>query len=176
MAIILAFYKGTKAENPAAPLFDRLVCWWPRSRGRFAHVELVAWRVGMLATCWSASMRDGSCVREKNIHLTSGRWVLVLLPYLDTSAAVTWFEGARGRFYDYPGLLGYLVPFFKQLRRWLYCSESVAEAICASARVCKMPVEWPADTNLSPSALYAWCMAQPGAKEFELPYMGAVDA
>jgi hypothetical protein len=171
MSMTVAFYKGTRAENPQARLFDRLVCWWPRSRGRFSHAELVGHRIGTIGICWSASMRDGSCVREKNIDLASGRWVLVLVPYLDTAPAVTWFEGARGRAYDYPGILGYVMPGIKQLRRWLYCSEAVAEAITAAARVCNLPAEWPADPNLSPNALYAWCAAQPGARVIELPYL-----
>jgi len=168
MTIILAFYKGTRAENPASPLFDRLVCWWPPTRGRFAHVELVSDSAGSKCICWSASMRDGSCVRSKVIELASGRWVLVLLPDLPAQPAVTWFEGARGRAYDYPGILGFVVPGIKQVRRWLFCSEAVAEAIAAAARVCTPPAAGPSDTHISPSALYAWCAAQPGAQVIEL--------
>ncbi len=161
MSVLLAFYKGTKAENPSSPPFDRLVCWWPRSRGRFAHVEFVADRHGSLGVCWSSSMRDGG-VRRKEIDLASGHWVIVSLPFVRRALARTWFEGAEGRAYDYPGILGFAIPFVKELRRWLYCSESVAKALSAGG--CG-----PATSNIAPSALYAWAIAQPGAESFELP-------
>ena len=169
MAIVCAFYKGTRAENPRARLFDRVVTWWPRSRGRFSHCELVASREGLQAKCWSASSLDGSRVRAKEINLGTGRWVLVILQDLEAAPALTWFEGAEGRGYDYPGILGFVWRRIKQVRRWLFCSEAVASAIAAAARACNRPHLAPPDTNVSPSKLFAWCSAQPGARVIEVP-------
>lgn len=166
MTITLAFYKGTKAENPNARAFDRLVCAWPGSAGRFSHTELVEWRTGQFGGCWSSSARDGG-VRPKTIDLASGRWVLVVLPGYDLAAAVKWFMAHIGARYDYPGILGYVVPFIKQMRDWLYCSESAASAIVAAASALGLPV--PPDTHLSPNALFAWCLEQPGVQVFEIP-------
>lgn len=167
MPIVAAFYKGTRAENPHARVFDRLVTWWPRSRGRFSHCELAVPRSGTVHACWSSSALDGG-VRPKDIDMGTGRWVLVVIPGLEVVPALLWFEGAFGRFYDFPGILGYVVPFVKQVARWLYCSESLASAITAAARACNRPELAPPATHISPSGLFAWCAQLPGAEVIEL--------
>lgn len=174
MALTLAFYKGRREENRKARVFDRLVTWWPRSRGRFSHVELVTTRLWGSAHCWSSSARDGG-VREKWIDLATGRWVLVVLPDHDVTPAVAWFDKHVGQPYDYPGILGYVLPL-KQQRRWWYCSEAVAAALTLSAKVGDpdgkvLPA--PPSTDIPPSALFAWCQQQPGVQTFELPALEA---
>jgi hypothetical protein len=145
--ITLAFYKGTRAENPKARVFDRLVCW--RTGGRFSHCELVQDIISPHGLCWSASLRDGG-VRQKWIDLASGRWELVTIPG-DKAAAVAWFEAHRGAPYDWFGLLGWVVPWRMSVQRWWYCSES-----------CGAAAGLPPDTTrrLSPSDLYRWAVAQ----------------
>lgn len=169
MSLVLAFYKGRRAENRDAQLFDRLICWWHRSRGRFSHCELVAsdsprgW-----ALCWSSSPRDGG-MRGTWINLASGHWVLVTLPHHDGETALQWMRTREGRKYDWLGVLGYVLPFVKQKRGRLYCSEACAHAVHYAARMHgdpALPLEWP-DSNISPSALFAWASAQPGARAID---------
>lgn len=152
---VLAFYKGTLAENPKARLFDRLVCAWPRSRGRFSHAELVEVLEEGWGACWSSSARDGG-VRCKRIDLASGRWVLVWLPGVPLQPALEWFRNHKGEPYDYPGILGYVLPLVKQWRAWWYCSEACAAALGVFA-----------DTHIPPSRLHAWALQQPGAMAYE---------
>ena len=56
--MVLAFYKGTRAENPHARIFDRLTCW--RTGGRFSHCELVQDIISPHGLCWSASLREAA--------------------------------------------------------------------------------------------------------------------
>lgn len=156
--ITLAFYKGTKAENPKAKLFDRLVCAWPKSAGRFSHVELVVRRSSTVGWCWSSSARDGG-VRAKEIELATGRWVLVDLPGADLARALAWFSRHHGRPYDYPGILGYVLPLVKQWRRWWYCSEACAAAIDVDG-----------GSHIPPNKLFAWAAQRPGARVYELAW------
>lgn len=172
MTVTLAFYKGTRAENPDAKLFDRLVTWWPKSRGRFSHAELATDQQAQDWCCWSSSFRD-SGVRPKRINLASGRWVLVVLPHHPEQPAVAYFERHRGWWYDLPGIFGYVVPWLQQIRWWLYCSEAVAKALRAAALASELPLEWPT-SDIPPSALFAWAKDQPGALVIEAPNSGEV--
>ncbi|HYF18683.1 MAG TPA: hypothetical protein VEA40_12515 [Ramlibacter sp.] len=140
MTVTLAFYLGTRAENPKARLFDQLVCAWPRSAGRFSHVELV----GPDGVCFSSSKRDGG-VRGKRIDLASGRWVLARHAG-DERRALEWFFRHHGEPYDTAGLLGFVLPWRTQDRRAWFCSEAVAAAL-------GLPRSW----ELSPNHLYARC-------------------
>jgi hypothetical protein len=140
--IQLAFYLGTKRENPAARLFDRLVCW--RTGGRFSHVEVVdeyLSNTGFVARCLSSSFRDGG-VRSKVIDLDSGRWVLKSLPG-DPEAVRPWFTAHMGEPYDWFGLFGWVLPWRVSNRRWWFCSEAVAEAM-------GLPESW----RISPNDLH----------------------
>ena len=170
MALTLAFYKGTRQENPQARLLDRAICWWYRSRGRFSHVELVipGTRTAGTATCVSASPRDGG-VRSTRIHLTSGRWVLVTLPYHPSAPAVDWFDQHDGAPFDWQGIAGFVLTFLRESLKRFYCARSQALAIRESARISLLPLEWPEARRISPSALFAWAADQPGAVVHELP-------
>jgi endogenous inhibitor of DNA gyrase (YacG/DUF329 family) len=123
----LAFYKGTKAENPQAKLFDRAVCAW--TGGRFSHCELVISGSLDQAVCWSSSQRDGG-VRCKNIDLNTGRWEIVEIPpSFDGLAAVSWFIKHEGEPYDTAGLFGFILPWRTENKRKWFCSESCAAAL-----------------------------------------------
>lgn len=140
MSLELAFYKGTRAENPASRLFDRIVCW--RTGGRFSHVEIVCTTVSDGRTvCASSSFRDGG-VRFKTIDLNTGRWERVTVDG-DHSAAVFWFSEHEDQPYDWFGLLGWVFPWRVSNRRWWFCSEAVSEAL-------GIPDSW----RISPSDLY----------------------
>jgi len=123
--LTIAFYKGTKEENPGAKLFDMAVCWL--TEGRFSHCELVIERKGPYALCWSSSFRDGG-VRLKWINIESGRWELAEFD-ANLEKAKEWFEAHKGKGYDVFGLLGFVLPFRVSYRRWWFCSESCAEAL-----------------------------------------------
>lgn len=126
MTITIAFYKGTREENPLARLFDRLVCW--RTHGRFSHVEIVrGLRTDGLAICMSSSWRDDG-VRIKAIDLTSGRWELVQIPG-DVEHAASWFADHLGQPYDAFGLLAWVLPWRVSDRRAWFCSEACAQAL-----------------------------------------------
>jgi hypothetical protein len=157
--MILAFYKGTLAENPKARIFDRLVCWWPRSHGRFSHAEVVASRQGDLFRCRSSSARDHG-VRSKDIDLASGRWVLVELPAYPGGPGAELFIKHKGAGYDYLGVLGFVLRFVKEAAGLFFCSEWCALELRAGALARELPAP---PTNIAPSALHEWCVAQPGA-------------
>lgn len=165
---VIAFYKGTKAANDHARVFDRLVCWWPPSRGPFSHSEVVGDRrgdrQGELWRCRSSSLRDGG-VRAKWLNLASGRWVLVRLPQYDSAHGLPLFARYQGAPYDVPGVLGFVLRFIKQLRAWWYCSEWCAAELAASALAQGLPAP---PTDISPSGLFAWCMQQPGAQVIDV--------
>lgn len=118
-----AFYKGRKAENPHAKLFDVLVTHWPRTRGRFSHGEWVA----PDGKCWSSSFRDGG-VRPKQIDLDSGRWVKYHVPARADEIAyhLYWFNTHKGMPYDTTGLFGFILPWNTEDPDKVFCSESLA--------------------------------------------------
>lgn len=151
--MILAFYKGTRAENPGAHWTDRAICWWTDSH--YSHVELVEHlHPDGHALTWSSSKRtDGpSGVRRAYINLSSGRWELVELPYIDRQAALDWFTKHQGLPYDYPGMLSHAVPLLRPQDDAWYCSRAVASALVAGgAQV---------ETHITPGELYAWAKGQ----------------
>lgn len=144
-----AFYKGTLKENPAAKLFDRMVTAWPRSKGRFSHSERVHVLHGRVFGL-SSSFRDKG-VREKEINFATGRWVFVDVPG-DYEKGIPEFYSQVGKPYDSVGLMGFVLPVWLQLRWAWFCSEINAwmEGI-------------PKPSRMSPSALFAYCAALPGA-------------
>lgn len=145
--MMLAFYKGTRAENPHAKLFDRLVCW--RTRGRFSHCEIVGdRRPDGLHMCMSSSFRDGG-VRIKAIDLASGRWDLVQID-ADSQPAAQWFAAHIGQPYDAFSLLGWVLPWRVSDRRTWFCSEACAASL-------GIPRSW----EISPNDLYRLAMKGP---------------
>ena len=130
----LALYRGTRAENPAALVFDRLICW--RTKSRWSHAELVLdHHPSGPSLCASSSIRDDG-VRTKLINLNSGRWDVYPLPAgIDAAAAHRWFEQKNGRPYDILGVLGFVLPLPIHWGAAWYCSEAVAAAIGVQNRV-----------------------------------------
>jgi hypothetical protein len=122
----LAFYLGTKAENPNNSRFiDHLVCWWTDSR--FSHVEFVESIDGLTATTWSASQRDGG-VRQTTIDLSTGRWVLAGIP-ADHDMILEWFKDHKGEGYDWLGVMSFVIALIPDHRthHW-YCSKAISAA------------------------------------------------
>lgn len=169
--ITLAFYKGTRQENPDTRWWDRLICWWPRSRGRFSHCEIVipGTRTGGRVTCASSSARDGG-VRMKRITLTSGHWILVALPHYEPQPIIDWFDRHENLRYDWLGVLGFVLPWVREKPSRVYCSEACALALqdAAQASPPDLPLPWP-PAQISPSKLYEWAVDQPGSEVFEIP-------
>ena len=139
--ITLIFYKGTRAANPHARLFDRLATW--RTRGPYSHCELVLDRIDHMVLCWSSSFLDGG-VRSKWIDVSTGRWDVVTFPG-DRAAAARWFEAHQGEPYDWFALMGWVLPWRVSHRRWWFCSEACGAAIGLPSEVTR---------RLSPSDLY----------------------
>lgn len=126
MTVKLAFYLGTKKENPSsARTVDRIICWWTNSR--FSHVEFVEKIDGNLATTWSASQRDGG-VRSTQIDLSTGRWVLAEFD-ADYASILQWFKDHDGEHYDYLGVASFVLPLIPDHRvHFWYCSRAIAVA------------------------------------------------
>lgn len=145
--IQLAFYLGTKRENPThARWLDRLVCWWTGSR--FSHVEFVeAWPTAGVATCWSASHRDGK-VRAARIEIHNGRWLVVHVPHWNYHQVLAHYRARRGTSYGWLCAAAHALPQpLRGLMRWAgkqlpYCSSIAAEA-------CGVPNPW-----ITPQELY----------------------
>lgn len=146
--LAVAYYYGRREENPKAKIGDRLICWWPRSRGRFSHAELV---IGYDPTqqhqlCASASGRDHG-VRQKAIDLSTGRWRIKPIKNATEQqyrAAQKWFWAHNGMPYDYLGIAGYVLPGRLQSDSAAFCSESVLLAMGIK------------NTRKSPSELERW--------------------
>jgi hypothetical protein len=111
-------------------LFSRLVCWWERWDA--AHCEVViAPAGGGWHYCVSASLVDGG-VRAKTIHMPAAKWRIY---EVDVDGAVdprAWLRRWDGAWYDVPGLLGFVLPVWLQVRWWWFCSEVAAD-------ICKLP-------------------------------------
>lgn len=141
-----AFYKGRREENPDSKLFDIGVTHWPRSKGRFSHVERVYKGEG-----YSSSFRDGG-VRVKEIATwNSGHWEFVTIPGPD-EAALDIFHRQAGKPYDVLGLFGFVLPFWVENPGAWFCSE-----ICACAEGLDKPYQW------HPNRLYAHLLSRDGA-------------
>lgn len=130
MALVhIAFYRGTRKENPKSKFLDNLICFATNSK--YSHAELVlsydeASNRGM---CYSSSEWDGG-VRDKYIHLEPDRWLIV--PYetkYTKQEIVEFFYSHLGKKYDYLGALGVVLPFLSgRGDRW-FCFEIVATAL-----------------------------------------------
>jgi len=126
---IIAFYKGTKKENPEARLLDRAICVFTRSR--FSHCEIVFdySAVTKLGYSYSSSPRDGG-VRSKLIDFNSGKWELYEVPCIrDTDKVIEFFNAQYGRKYDWFGAIGATIPIFDHNPQKWFCSEIVADCL-----------------------------------------------
>lgn len=135
----LAFYKATN-EN----LFGKAIAWW--TKGPYSHVELV-FSNGM---SFSSSSRDGG-TRWKRIDYSDGKWDLVEIPVnaVDEARIARWCDSVCGAKYDWDGIFGFVIPFWRQHANDWFCSE-----VCTAAlqRVGLLSGVNPAST--SPSKLY----------------------
>ena len=123
----IAYYKGTKKENPKATWLDRLICFVTGSR--FSHVEIVTRYVpDGHSECWSASPRDNG-VRRAMIDLESGHWEVwnTGTISIDPGAVVDFFKTQEGKRYDWLGALGVKIPFVKNHQNRWFCSEIISK-------------------------------------------------
>ncbi|CTQ33534.1 hypothetical protein [Jannaschia rubra] len=120
----VAFYRGR------GTLADRIVQYATRSP--FSHCELIRAatppRLGEVATCLSASGRDGG-VRIKDIELTPDKWCIYEVTWAPRG---TWerAEARLGEPYElWSMVLSQLFNFRRQARGRWFCSELVAHAL-----------------------------------------------
>lgn len=168
MTTAIMFYHGTKSVNSDAKLFDRLICWWTKSP--YSHTESVVGYsdysdierihlAGGSLYCWSASLNEGK-VRPTLIYPTKEKWTCVVLEGYDKASIRTYWESVKGSRYDYPGVLGFVFKFIKQVTKWIYCSEGVAAALIRSA----LPGVAVPPEQLTPGELFEWAILQPNAR------------
>lgn len=123
----IAYYKGTRKENPKATWLDRIIC--AVTGSRFSHVEVVTgYNRDSYSECWSASIRDKG-VRRAMINLESGHWEVwsTGTVSIDRAAIIEFFQRHEGKRYDLLGALGLKLPFVKNYKNRWFCSEIVSE-------------------------------------------------
>lgn len=127
--VTLAFYKGK------GKLLDKVIRWWTKSR--YSHVAIIS-----EGTCFEADAWKGwVIVRSWDKWYNPENWDLVDVEVVDIGRVWHFLLGQRGKRYDYPGVLGFLLPWRPQIQGWWYCSEHAATALGY------------ADTKLSPGDL-----------------------
>jgi uncharacterized protein YycO len=135
----LAFYLGSNGNY-----LDKLICIVTGSA--YSHCELVF----SDGQSFSSSPRDGG-VRFKPIIYEPQKWVVIELPVepADEAKVRSWCQTKTGKDYDFSGVLGFILPFFKQDDDDYYCSE-----ICLMAL--KLVIEeWSKKRNkISPGKLF----------------------
>lgn len=120
MSVKIAFYRGPP-RRWWHKLSHLLICFFTTSA--YSHCEIV-----IDGVCWSSSARDGG-VRQKQIDLTDGKWIVLDVPNADADSAWKWFLAREGKSYDYMGVVRFLLPFVWQGRDKWFCSEAVAESL-----------------------------------------------
>ena len=132
----LAFYKGTKKENPKSDLVDNVICFWTKSR--FSHVEIIFSN----GISFSSSPRDKGC-RYKPIVYDDSLWVY-LIPKFNKNQEQTIMEFCNrqnGKPYDWVGI--FLCQFIHlnidDPKKW-FCSELVA-------KICNLPIPYQYDVG-----------------------------
>jgi hypothetical protein len=134
----LAFYKGE------GTMFNAAIRWW--DAGVYSHCELL-FSDGMSA---SATLRDGSKVRGKEIDYFPDRWDFVELPDGLETQARAFFEATQGMPYDLKGQVRFMFGYMKGGSDAYWCSEWVAAAL-------GMPDPW----RYGPNGLAAAVAAYP---------------
>lgn len=109
----LAFYRGKYGNY-----LDKLICIFTGSP--YSHCELIF----SDGQSFSSSPRDNG-VRFKPIFYEPQKWVMIELPVepADEAKVRAWCQARVGKKYDYSGVLGFVLPFFKQDDDDYYCSE-----------------------------------------------------
>lgn len=121
-----AFYKGTHTGLPG--VYNRLVCWWTRSK--YSHVELIFIdsAVPGRALAASSSYMDGG-VRDKVIDFDPALWDFVDVPDELWDQAWQWFCDHDGQAYDLLGNLHFVLSAIGDDKRKWFCSEAVAASL-----------------------------------------------
>ena len=119
MTAILALYKGPDRSNMTLQkvLVHVGICIWTFSR--HSHGELC-----IDGVCYSSSAMDKG-VRSKAIDIHSGRWDLYPLPGVDKAAALAWFEKHKGRRYDWPGIVSWVIRLVRHHPDRFVCFETI---------------------------------------------------
>lgn len=112
------------------------------SGGQYSHCEIKF----SDDICFSSSARDGG-TRFKKINLSSGHWDEVPIEYSHNSLSEQdireWCESHVGLPYNFLGLVGISLPFFKRdINKW-YCSEICFYSLVRGKRM-----------HISPTALF----------------------
>lgn len=129
MKLHIAFYRGTRKENPKSRFVDNLICFCTDSK--FSHAELVLnynpdTKSGF---CLSSSERDGG-VRSKYMTLEPERWHIIEIITEKTYQQITeFFEEQNGKKYDYFGAVGVVLPFVKGTPEKWFCFEVVGSSL-----------------------------------------------
>jgi len=119
--VLVAFYK---AKNPNARWVDKLIAWW--TNGPYSHVEYVYEnKDGDLVQC-SASPRDG-IVRCKPHKYNPDHWDYLELPISDKNFKIgqQFYKSIDGMKYDWLGILGFVIPIFRDRDSMWFCSETL---------------------------------------------------
>ena len=106
-------------------LIDRLINAFS-FRGGFSHAELVF----DSGKCFSSSAQDRG-TRFKGIELKPDRWELIDVPTTEREED-TVFEFCRrqlGKKYDWRGVFGMILPLHCDMKKRLFCSETVVAAL-----------------------------------------------
>lgn len=103
-------------------LFSRAVCLV--RGGDSAHCEVAHDWISDRHACVSASFLDGG-VRGKTIDMPAKKWRIYEGPG-DRVEVLAWLSANDGCWYDVPGLLGFIWPLLRHVRRWWFCSEACA--------------------------------------------------
>jgi len=123
MTTVLALYKGPDWSNMTLQKFvvHWGICIWTFSR--HSHGELCIDDV-----CYSSSGMDGG-VRSKIIDIHSGRWDSYPLYGADKEKALAWFKKNKGKRYDWPGIVSWVIIVVKHHPDRFVCFEAIGEML-----------------------------------------------
>ena len=114
--VTLAFYKGE------GYLLDKAIRWWTNSS--YSHVAII-----IDGTCFEADAWKGWVVsRSWGLYYNTANWDLVNVD-ADKEKVWSFLLDNIGKRYDYPGVVGFLLPWRPQVQSWRYCSELTAAAL-----------------------------------------------
>ena len=118
--IKIAFYK---ANGKHATWKDKLIAWW--TDGPYSHVEYVYEENGKYYQC-SASPKEG-VVRCKEHIYDPSIWDYIDLEISDKNYMVAkqFYKTINGMKYDWAGILGFVLPIFRDRDNMWFCSETV---------------------------------------------------
>ncbi len=123
MSAILAMYRGPDWSNITLQkaLVHVGICLWTLSR--HSHGELF-----IDGVCYSSSAMDKG-VRSKVIDIHSGRWDLYPLHGADKEKALAVFKKHKGKHYDWPGILSWVIRLVRHHPDRFVCFEIIGEML-----------------------------------------------